>query len=403
MWIARDVTGPGPDVDGARRGASNSRSDRPRPPPRAAAVHRHAEVWRWCRWCASGAPAVAGGGCGAPPQDAGTFRAGLPARPIRKLLVRGRFPTRLSTLNTPSSRVFLIEKPPAEACRSALPASDMAASGQPLQTLGFQTSVDIARRQPEAYTTAQAALKRRHDGDHEGLAKAPGGRTSIMNNIYQNDHRDSVTFVRASASTRRNRIAASEIRPGPGTVTADQAPPAPSQTATQNALLSLQHPRYGLPSALVANLAALGISSIYPWQASCLLARGLLSGQRNLVYSAPTGGGKSLVADVLMLKRIIENPSRKAILVLPYVALVQEKLQWLRRVVQDVEKNVPDDDDEEEEEDADLAQPRRRRKQPHRSIRVTGFFGGSKTRSSWADTDIAVCTIEKVSPNAWPP
>ena len=57
-----------------------------------------------------------------------------------------------------------------------------------------------------------------------------------------------------------------------------------------------------------------------------LLARSrTLLGEKNLVYTAPTGGGKSLVADVLMLKRVLE--SKKAILVLPYVALVQEKLK----------------------------------------------------------------------------
>ncbi|KAL2000515.1 hypothetical protein VTN02DRAFT_2971 [Thermoascus thermophilus] len=277
----------------------------------------------------------------------------------------------------------------------------MEASGLPLQTRGFTTSVDLARRQ--AYTTLQG-VKRPHAGDHRDTPQhgpAPGaGRTSIS--INHNNNNVSVDFVRASASTRRNRIAASEIRPGPGSVTVDQAPsdsarriavPSSTPGPSQNALLSLQNPRYGLPPALVANLAALGIHSIYPWQASCLLARGHLTGEKNLVYSAPTGGGKSLVADVLMLKRIIENPSKKAILVLPYVALVQEKLKWLRRVVHDVEKKVPEDEDE----DADPALPRRRRKTPHKSIRVTGFFGGSKTRSTWADTDIAVCTIEKVS------
>jgi DNA polymerase theta len=162
-------------------------------------------------------------------------------------------------------------------------------------------------------------------------------------------------------------------------------PPAPSQSSTSNPLLSLQHPKYGLPPALVANFQAVGIHSIYPWQASCLLGRGHLTAEKNLLYTAPTGGGKSLVADVLMLKRVIENPHRKAILVLPYVALVQEKLKWLRRIVQDVEKNVDTS-----------ASTKQRWKQPSKEIRVTGFFGGSKSRATWADTDIAICTIEKV-------
>ncbi len=61
--------------------------------------------------------------------------------------------------------------------------------------------------------------------------------------------------------------------------------------------LHLSHAVYDLPAQLVANFAALGINHIYPWQRNCLKGPGLLSGERNLVYCAPTGGGKSLVAD----------------------------------------------------------------------------------------------------------
>jgi DNA polymerase theta len=125
-----------------------------------------------------------------------------------------------------------------------------------------------------------------------------------------------------------------------------------------------------------------------------LLGRGHLTGEKNLLYTAPTGGGKSLVADVLMLKRIIEHPHRKAILVLPYVALVQEKLKWLRRLVLDVDKRVAD---------LDPSTPGQPWKQTPKAVRVTGFFGGSKSRSTWADTDIAVCTIEKVRGQSFRP
>jgi CRISPR/Cas system-associated endonuclease/helicase Cas3 len=52
-----------------------------------------------------------------------------------------------------------------------------------------------------------------------------------------------------------------------------------------------------------------------------------LTGEQNLIYTAPTGGGKSLVANVLVLESINECPTKKGILVLPYVALVQEKLK----------------------------------------------------------------------------
>lgn len=167
-------------------------------------------------------------------------------------------------------------------------------------------------------------------------------------------------------------------------------PVLPISGPSQNPLLLLSHPRYGLPETLVSNFVSLGISSIYPWQSSCLLGRGLLDGGKNLVYTAPTGGGKSLVADVLMLKRVINDPSKKAILVLPYVALVQEKLKWLSRVVEGVQKET------EAFSQFNSQLPTWRR--PHSSsVRVVGFFGGSKARATWSDVDVAVCTIEKVS------
>ena len=169
-------------------------------------------------------------------------------------------------------------------------------------------------------------------------------------------------------------------------------PRASTPGPSQNPLLSLRNPRYGLPHQLVLNFESLGVNSIYPWQSSCLLGKGLLAGETNLVYTAPTGGGKSLVGDVLLLKRIIEDPSKKAILVLPYVALVQEKLKWLRRLVEGVAKNL----DLFAEQDA-APPPSRRWKTPHRHVRVAGFFGGSRARTTWADIDIAVCTIEKVN------
>ncbi|DAA79812.1 TPA_exp: Uncharacterized protein A8136_0585 [Trichophyton benhamiae CBS 112371] len=175
----------------------------------------------------------------------------------------------------------------------------------------------------------------------------------------------------------------------------------------QNPILSLSHPKYGLPTALVKNFASLGVNAIYPWQASCLLGRGHLSGEKNLVYSAPTGGGKSLVADVLMLKRILTCPDKKAILVLPYVALVQEKLKWLRRVVEGIPRCTHDDDYEDDADNsADGARRSSRLKSEENFIRVTGFFGGSKARTTWSDTDVAAnslvnsaiedCTIDKL-------
>lgn len=169
---------------------------------------------------------------------------------------------------------------------------------------------------------------------------------------------------------------------------------ASTPTPTRNPLLHLSHPRYNLPETLVKNFASLGINSIYPWQSSCLLGRGILAGEQNLVYSAPTGGGKSLIGDILMLKRVIEDPTKKAILVLPYVALVQEKLQWLRKAVDGVAKNV----DRDSSSQVSPSEHKWRKPYHQSSVRLAGFYGGSKgfRAANWKDVDIAVCTFEKV-------
>lgn len=156
--------------------------------------------------------------------------------------------------------------------------------------------------------------------------------------------------------------------------------------------LSLSFPRYGLPSSLVDNLNALGIKEIYLWQKQCLLGPGLLNGSKNLVYTAPTGGGKSLVADILMLKRVLEDSNAKALLVLPYVALVQEKVRWLRSVVQDIKRQNSQTEVPEKKENS-LWQ----RRADEDTVRVVGFFGGGKVRATWADFDIGVCTFEKAN------
>lgn len=106
-----------------------------------------------------------------------------------------------------------------------------------------------------------------------------------------------------------------------------------------------------------------------------------------MIYTAPTGAGKSLTADVLLLKKIIDHPTKKAILVLPYIALVQEKLRWLRKAAENLTKNA----------EAIDARPQTKWRPINSAVRVAGFFGGSRAKAMWSDIDVAVCTIEKAN------
>ncbi|KAK6027925.1 DEAD/DEAH box helicase, partial [Ostertagia ostertagi] len=84
----------------------------------------------------------------------------------------------------------------------------------------------------------------------------------------------------------------------------------------------------GLPkSAKEVFVEKRNIKQLYDWQKECLSDHRLLRGS-NCIVSLPTGAGKTLIAEVLMLREAIVN-KRSSILVLPYVAIVQEKISSL--------------------------------------------------------------------------
>ena len=60
------------------------------------------------------------------------------------------------------------------------------------------------------------------------------------------------------------------------------------------------------------------------WQEQFLNDPRILRGE-NAILTAQTGGGKTLIAEILMLREIF-NRNCSAIFVLPLVALVQEKV-----------------------------------------------------------------------------
>ncbi|WCJ18325.1 helicases ATP-dependent helicases nucleic acid binding ATP binding DNA-directed DNA polymerases DNA binding [Euphorbia peplus] len=87
-----------------------------------------------------------------------------------------------------------------------------------------------------------------------------------------------------------------------------------------------------LPSQLWIIYKSKGISKLYSWQVDCLQVDGVLQ-KRNLVYCASTSAGKSFVAEILMLRRVIST-GKIALLVLPYVSICAEKAEHLEGLLE---------------------------------------------------------------------
>lgn len=123
---------------------------------------------------------------------------------------------------------------------------------------------------------------------------------------------------------------------------------------------------WGLPSVLTAGYEAEGIKALYDWQVQCMNNKEVLKGG-NLVYSAPTGGGKTLVAELLMLRNILRT-KRKAIFVLPFVSIVVEKVRYFTKIFKSAK------------------------------IMVKGFYSNKGGAGGLGrNCDIAICTIEKAN------
>ena len=135
-----------------------------------------------------------------------------------------------------------------------------------------------------------------------------------------------------------------------------------------------------LPQWVRTAYASKGLKQLYPWQSECLNIPGVLTADAgqlcNLVYSAPTSGGKTLVSELVLLKRLCEistHSFRLALFVLPYVSVVAEKERYLSLLC----------------------------KRSNGSIKVHGFYGGSHLPLSIltrpGEATLAVCTIEKAN------
>jgi len=65
----------------------------------------------------------------------------------------------------------------------------------------------------------------------------------------------------------------------------------------------------------------------------------VLASKKNLIYFAPTSGGKSMVSEVLMLRAIL-GFKKRAMYILPLVSIVMEKEQYLTRICENVNMKI---------------------------------------------------------------
>lgn len=135
----------------------------------------------------------------------------------------------------------------------------------------------------------------------------------------------------------------------------------PSKRTPDKLLLS----NWGLPEKVLERYSERGIKSMFEWQSECLSLPSVLAGG-NLVFSAPTSAGKTLVAELIALKCVIES-RKKVLIILPFVSVAHEKENYLQSIFEP------------------------------QGVRVGGFMGNRSPAGGFATVDIAICTIEKAN------
>lgn len=136
--------------------------------------------------------------------------------------------------------------------------------------------------------------------------------------------------------------------------------------AALNNVQSTELRAWGLPDSILKKYESRGITEMFEWQVSCLGNSKVLLECCNLVYSAPTSAGKTLVAEILTIKTLLER-QKKVIIILPFVSIVREKTIYLQDILSSS------------------------------GIRVEGFMGSQSPPGGLQAVHVAICTIEKAN------
>ncbi|XP_020228897.1 helicase and polymerase-containing protein TEBICHI [Cajanus cajan] len=200
-----------------------------------------------------------------------------------------------------------------------------------------------AGKQDESVSVTGHTYGKRNEVQEKALVETLGNRIcqNNVNMTYNSPHNEVRTPISARASDEA------------GT---------PSTSVSLNDDFDLNS---WLPPEICSIYRKKGISKLYNWQVDCLRVNGVLQ-RRNLVYCASTSAGKSFVAEILMLRRVIVT-GKMAVLVLPYVSICAEKAEHLERLLEPLGKHV------------------------------RSYYGNQGGATLPKDTSVAVCTIEKAN------
>lgn len=173
------------------------------------------------------------------------------------------------------------------------------------------------------------------DIDHEDnmynlVDEAPPDAYAMMLEIEE-DRRQSTDLGFTQRSPSSDKLPPSSDQAGgeaPISFSQQMIPLTPPQHATSLMHNSPPVTFYGLPLAAKKLFEARGVKKLYEWQHE-VLSRDDVAEGKNFVYSLPTSGGKTLVAEVLLMRAVLnaqpDGSSRSAMLVLPFVSLADEK------------------------------------------------------------------------------
>ena len=228
-------------------------------------------------------------------------------------------------------------------------------------TVNDQEMLEIAEQQQHHPTPTPGAVT--GTGTTHGFvrASAVAAKTADGNNTMLNAHPPK-TYKDVSKEYSGSKLAYQ------GAIEATKGHT--SSSSSKNISITAEHLRVShwlkkpLLRAICNNLEKKEIE-LFEWQAECL-ALAFENPGDNIVFSAPTSAGKSLVSEIIAFNKLADAPDKKVLLLYPYVSIAAEKEEYLTKLVSGT------------------------------GLRVAAFTG-AKSHAQFEETDIGICTYEKAN------